>query len=620
VDREFLKHYNAELQHVRETAGEFATGFPKIAGRLGLSEFGCADPYVERLLEGFAYLAARVHHRMDREFPRFTEGILNTVYPDYLLPTPSMTVAHLQIDPNENALAQGVAVPAGTRFQSTEVGEDTPCVFRTAGEFTLWPLTVVNASFHTRDIATLGLPGRKLPRAAIRIRVRSGDGVPLAGLPVDKLRFFVRSAGDELAMRIYESLFAHCGSIALLDPEDDGAEPAVLPASSLHQVGFERGQALVPWDARTFNGFRLLREYFAFPERFMFFEVSGLAPAFARAAGHGLDLVFCLNAADSALEGNVRASNFLLHCAPMCNCFEMRLDNVHLESRSSEYHVVANRWSPLDHEILRLTRVEGVGPRIAKAVQFQPLYSNWDRPGGDAYYVLHRRARSLSEKERREGSRSTYMGSEVYLSMVDTGDAPYSTDLRRLSLSGLCSNRDLPLHMPLGQGTTDLSPETFLPVPAVRCIAGPTSPLPAPALGQSQWQIINHLALNYLSLLDEGDGMAVQAMREMLRLYGGANSATIDRQINGVADIATQAVVRRAPGTGPASFIRGLEVTVTLNEDMFSGLGGFLLGAVMDRFISSYVSINTFTQTVVDSQSRGEIMRWPTRTGTSVIP
>jgi type VI secretion system protein ImpG len=229
----------------------------------------------------------------------------------------------------------------------------------------------------------------------------------------------------------------------------------------------------------------------------------------------------------------------------------------------------------------------------------------------------------IAESQRRKGTRSTYVGTEVFLSIVDASEAPWDSELRQLAVNLRCTNRDLPIHLVLGQGATDFSLVSAAPVAAVRCVAGPTAPAASfivdpddpTRAGEIGWRLINHLALNYLSLTDSADGRGAEALRELLSLYAPVASATVRKQIDGVRSVSSRAVVRRIKGSGPLAFGRGIEIALTLDESAFAGSGAFLLGAVLDEFFARYVSINSFTETTVSTLERGELIRWPAKTG-----
>ena len=285
MDERLLDHYNKELRHLRETAGEFAREFPKIAGRLALDKDArdiCPDPYVERLLEGFAWLAARVHLKLDSEFPRFTQALLETVYPHYLSPVPSMAIARFDPEEKDAALAPGFIIKRGTLLRSTiGKGERTACTFQTAHEVRLLPIRIAEVRYFTRDVAELNLPAELHAKAAIRIRLQVTLPVPFKEIALDPLTFFLRGA-DETPGLICEQIFARRCGLVLQSATERGRTLASYPASSIRRVGFNDREALLPPSPRSFEGYRLLREYFAFPQRFLFFEASGFADTIKR--------------------------------------------------------------------------------------------------------------------------------------------------------------------------------------------------------------------------------------------------------------------------------------------------------------------------------------------------
>ena len=617
MDPRLLRYYNKELQYIREMGGEFAQAYPKIAGRLGLDAFECADPYVERLLEGFAFLTARVQLKQDAEFPRFTQQLLEMVYPQYLAPVPSMLIAQFAPDLKEGDLAKGYVVPRGTSLQSV-IGKDqeTECEYRTAHDVTLFPMELCEARYYTRDIVSLDVPDIAGARAALRLRLRTTAGLQFHQISLDRLSVFIRGS-DELPMRIYEQLFTRAVGVVVRPTSKPAPWREVLDVGAIAPVGFRDEEALLPQGPRSFQGYRLLREYFAFPQRFLYFELSGLGSAVARAEETELDIVVLLADHDPALEGVIDAANFALFTSPAINLFPRRADRIHVSERAAEQLVVPDRTRPLDFEVYEVERVRGYGTSSEEEREFLPFYAAndlFDASQDQAYFSVQRVPRVLSDKERRGVRRSTYVGSEVYVSLVDAGNAPYSTSLQQLGLELTCTNRDLPLHMTVGQGATDLTLETGAPVEAIVCLAGPTRPRPSFSEGETAWRLISHLSLNYMSLVDS-DGEGAAALRELLSLYCDPSEPHLLKQIDGVRSIASTPVTRRLPMSGPIAFGRGLELSVTCEESAFEGTGVFLLGAVLEQFFARYVSVNSFTETVLRTVDRGEVKRWPIRIG-----
>ena len=620
MDPRLLEYYNRELQHLRELGGEFAREFPKIAGRLGLEGFECADPYVERLLEGFSFLAARVQLKMDAEFPRFTQHLLEIIYPSYLAPTPSMLVARFQPDPTEGDLEQGFVIPRGSALHSLlGKGDQTACEYRTAHEVTLWPLELTEAQYFAgkEPVAQLDLPELSRVRAGIRLRLRTTlPGLAFNKLALDRLPLFLHGS-DALPARLHEQLLTNTVMLVARPGRRPAPWHERLAGGSIQRLGFEDHQALLPCPPAGFQGYRLLHEYFAFPQRYLFVELSGLKPAIQRCADQEMELLILLSRADPMLENAVAATNFTLFCTPAINLFPKRADRIHLSDQVAEHHVIPDRTRPLDFEAYQITSVAGIGANNEEQ-EFLPFYASYDRlsqRSQRAFYTVHRLPRLLSDRQRRVGPRSSYIGSETYLALVDADETPYSGDLRQLAVATLCTNRDLPLQMPIGRGDTDFTLASGAPVSAVRCLAGPTKPRPSHAHGDTAWRLISHLNLNYLSIADTDARQGAVALRELLALYGDLAESSVRKQIDGVCSVRAAPITRRAPISGPIAFARGLEVTVSLDEAAFEGVGIFLLGAVLEQFFAKYVSINSFTETVVKSTERGEIIRWPARIG-----
>jgi len=626
VDKRLLRLYERELRHLRESASEFAEEFPKIAGRLALSEFDCADPYVERLLEGFAFMAARVQLKLDAQFPRFTNHLLDSVYPHYLAPTPSMLVARCEPDYADGGLAKGVRVPRNTAMRSVAgKGERTSCEYRTAHDVTLWPIKLVEASYVTQELGSLMLPQKiksRTPRAGLRMKFEATAGLTFDKIGIDNLDIFL-TAADQTDSRLYEQLFGHTIGACVRPATRPPSWDHVLEPSAIRQIGFSDSEALLPVGPRSFQGYRLLHEYFAFPRRFMFFRVAGLAEALRKSKESSLEIVVLFDELDVELDGAVSEENFELHCTPAINLFPKRTDRIHVQPFQWEFHVVADRTRPLDFEIFGINQVEGYGASADDKTIFRPFYAASDYDdNARAFFSVERRPRVLSSKERAKGRIASYAGSEVFISLVDATSAPFTEQLAQLGVDAMCTNRHLPLRMPVGLGRTDMTADATSAIQEIRVVAGPTAPTPSFAEIETAWRVINHLTLNYLTLVDTATSPDAQAgsdgaasLRELMKLYGVAADAVHRKQVQGVRSVSARPITRRVPSPGPIAFARGLEISLLLDDPYFEGVRPFLFGAVMEHFFSKYVSINSFTETVIRSTERGEIKRWPPRMG-----
>jgi type VI secretion system protein ImpG len=619
MDPRLLQYYNLELQHLRETGAEFAQQFPKIAARLGMHGLEVADPYVERLLEGVAFLAARVQLKLDAEFPRFTQALLEIIYPHYLAPTPSMLIAQFQPDLNDPNVGSGPRVPRGSTLSGLQGPEDaTACDFRTAHDVTLWPVEIVSASYFSfaPDLPLNTLPIAQRVRGGVRLRLKTG-GMKFSHTAIDRLSFYF-SGRDDVANKLYELCLAAGLGTLVWPSKTPNPRAELLPASSIRPVGFTDGEALLPVTLRSFQGYRLLQEYFSFPQRFRFFELAGLSRALRRVDSDQVELVVLLGRGDATLESVVDASNFALFCTPAINLFRKRADRIQVSDSAHEYHVVADRTRPLDFEVYQVTNVVGHGIGTDSEQPFLPFYAAYsaDEDGQQsAYFTTRREPRLVTAASRRRGVRTSYIGTEVFLALVDAAQAPFSGDLRQLSIETFCTNRDLVLQMPVGIAAGDLSLDMAAPVKTIRVASGPSSPYSPIADGAVSWRAISHLSLNYLSLTQSTPEEGAAALRDLLELYAASADVTARRQIEGVRSVRTARVVRRLREPGPLAFGRGLEITLNVDELAFEGASAYLLGAVLDRYFARHVSINSFTETVLRSDARGEISRWGMQQG-----
>ncbi len=615
MDPRLLRYYSQELQHLREVGAEFAAEFPKIAGRLQMNGMEVADPYVERLLEGVAFLTARLQLRLDAEFPRFTQRLLEVIYPQFLAPVPSMLVAQVRPLLGDQALTKGVALPRGTVLRSVTAASATPCEFTTSSHLTLWPVEVTDAAYftHAADLP----PGLQIRRAAagVRVRLRCPPGINFSAIAWEDIRLHC-SAPDAIAFKLHQLVVGHTIA-ALVRPASRPAESRVLAADPVVPVGLEDEDALLRSGARGFAGLRLLQEYFAMPQKFLFFDLRGAGAALRTVDESEAELLLLFGRADPTLAQAVDAASFSLHCVPAINLFERRCDRIHVSPQSHEFHVVPDRLRPMDFEVNQVIEVTGFGDGSTEERHFQPLYGAFrdDPHQARAYYLADRRPRILSTGQKREGARSSYVGTEVFLSIVDQNEAPFPDDLRQLAVRALCSNRDLPLHIGQG-GARELQIDASAPVAGIRVLRGPTRPQTALRELGAPWKLINQFSLRQLSLSETTPGEGASALRDMLRLYVSEGDVPALRQVEGVLSVRTEPVVRRLPMPGPIAFGRGVQVEIEVDDHAFEGGSAFILGHVLDRWLARHVSLNTFTVLRVRSANQGVLFEGRPRCGT----
>ncbi|EOU9513489.1 type VI secretion system baseplate subunit TssF [Cronobacter dublinensis] len=618
MDSKLLEYYNRELAYLREMGAEFAERYPKVAGRLGMRGIEVADPYVERLMEGFAFLTSRVQLKMDAEFPRFSQRLLEMLAPNYLAPTPSMAIAELHPDSAKGDLSNGFVVPRGTMMDSQLLKKNgVTCSYATAHDVRLLPLhiSLVELGGVPADapLSQLGLSQRGAV-SALRVRIACDGPVLLNHLDFDRLDFFL-SGPDIQALQLLELLMEHRVGIFC---QTVGPKPArvVLGDDALRQEGFEADQALLPDDLRNFDGYRLLQEYFAFPARFQFLSLSGIKKLLAQSGqANAFDIIILLDKTDTPLERVVDKSHLAMHCTPVINLFPKIAERQKLTEGLSEYHLVVDNIRPLDYEIFSVSKIYASEDGHRDDQVFRPFWSTWSRDGGNygAYFSLRREQRALSEHALRYGTRTGYVGSEAFVSLVDASHAPWRDELRYITAEVMCTSRDLPLMLAQDMGQFVL-PDS-MPVRALTMRKGPTPPRPALAEGFSTWRLISQLQMNYLSLMDAEDGEGAAALRQLLGLYARLAEAPVARQIDGIRHCVLEPVHRRVPEPGPIVFARGVGISMTVDEQAFSGSSPWLLGSVLERVFARLVSMNSFTEFTLKSQQRGDVGYWGPRMG-----
>ena len=620
-----LEFYEKELQFIREMGMEFSKRYPKIAAGLDLGSTECADPYVERLIESFAFLTARIQLKMDAEYPRFTQHLLEIVYPHYLTPLPSMMITEFNPNFKGGITEDGFLIPRNTKLVSKIAGGRSRCTFQTAHDVMLWPVQVKEAAYLPlgQISAYCGESNLKTVKSGLRIKLRAMADFRFDQIPMDQLTFYLYGTGN-LPVQIYELIMGHGVSVVVKDLS--GQKIYSLDQSIINTVGFDRNESLLPSTAQSFQGYRLLQEYFALPERFLFVQLKGIQSTMQKIGANELEIVILLDTAQDKFEHSIQADNFKLNCTPAINLFEKQADRIHLKPQDAEHHLIIDKTRPNDFEVFGLLDVVGIGSDLVSEQPFYPFYSAFrqdaETSAEHAYYTVRRQPALQPVNANPSYLKTEYTGNEIYLSLVDDSEAPYDPDIKQLGVRVLCTNRDLPKLIVAGEGKTDFSLEISAPLDeekGIRCLAGPTDPKPSHAEGSYAWRLINHLSLNYLSLIDNDHQQGAKVLRDMLKLYGDYSEHAIAKQIEGLLSIRTNPMTCRVPVKGPITFGRGLEITLTFDESAFAGGSCFLLGAILEQFFCKYASINSFTQVKLTTRERGEVMKWPVRTGTRAL-
>ena len=619
MDRVFVEYYEEELTHIRALAAEFADMHPAVARNLSLDTIPCPDPYVERLLDGVAFLAARTRLKVDAERSRFSRAVLDVLYPDLVTPAPATAMAVLKPGQQVQSMTAGHAVPRGTRLVSSlHPGLSTRSTFTTAQEVTLWPIAITSVSyFQDRSglaAAGIGPIGSVRGEAALRIALTPTGKGKLSELSLDRLDLYF--AGRTKAPLIFDAIFGACSALGAR------AEGKTNPISALPEpemVGIRDDEALMPRTRPTFEGYRLLREYFMIPERFHYVRVSGMQPVVRKCAA-GLEIIFLFRRPAPELA-DLTPADFELFVTPVINLFERECNVVEIDPRRTRQVLHADRTRARDFEIFRVTRVEDAEAEGNEA-EIPELFSLGQNRGSGWVYSTERRPRRATEDERRDGlTRTSYTGDDVFLAVSRPAGSPANRPLKRLDVMALCTNRDLPIL----DDTPTLTLETADPVEAVRLLGAlrPPQPaipasLPAGAQGESRadnlgWRLVAQLSLNFLSLAKEGRG--VDPLHALLDLYADRGDPSLARNVHSIVRIDSRPVIERLKIDGPMCFGRGTEVTLHVDQSVLAGQSTLLLSALLSRLFARHAGINGFVRTRTRLLQKQEDVPWPMTPG-----
>lgn len=644
MKKAFRDAYNRELAVLYERSAEFAKEYPGIADRLGGLIRDNLDPAVAGLLEGTAFMAARVQLKMDEEFRTFSTELLNQIFPDALAPTPSVMMVQGNPPFDNKDLVQGLHFKRGDYLDARFVDSDqrVSCRFQLCAPLSIWPLQVRQAVYHASPAPFLAAGEAEVAegtKGGLQLTIHrpqsagsDSDGGPLSELAVDTLP--ISLLGDlPDASALYEQIFCDVkrASLRYLDKNGDPVFVRLDP-TSIEQTGFDDDEALFPRNSRLFEGFARLREVFVFPRKMLGFRLTGLQKILSQIEASEFQLMLEFGRVNKTLAARTDAAQFGLHCAPAVNLFEETASQIRLDDKRTEY-VVTPDSSPLTHyEIHGITAVNAYYPGMSTKVEVFPLYAlpqGGMKPRQVLYYTSRTRPRRATAKERRFGSQQRYRGTETFLSLYEPGTTDTGNHAQRLQVRTICSNRHLPDYLPIAQSKDDFHMCDDVSV-SLACVGGPTPPRAAmteiekdaahrATSGDNYWRLISYLSLSQFALDGNDAVAAADTLREMLSLFADISDAVTEAQLAGLKKVETRPIVRSILRGGSYHAARGTQVRITFDEAAFEGSGIIILGAVLDRFLSEYAAVNSFTQTVIVSETRGDIVTWPPRTGSGPL-
>lgn len=605
MDDKLLNYYEQELTFIREIGADFARKYPKIAGRLQLEPDKCEDPFTERLIEAFAFICARIHKKIDDDFPEITESLLSIIYPHYLNPIPSMSI--VKFEPiKQNISESGYTIESDSALYSKPV-DGSPCQFTTCYPVRIWPIEVVSAS--VRDPKNL----IKDAQQSILIQLKTYNNINFSQLDFSKpdrnmLRFFLNGQSQHV-FHLYELLFNNVCHIEI-ESTDSKGQIATFPLSQgdIKAVGFNPGESMFPYSRQSFPGYRLLFEYFCFPEKFLFFDLNGLSRIKKMDFSDSLDIRIYLNKplkTDIVIDKNT----FCLNVTPVSNLFKRIAEPVRVEHKKSIYRIIPDIRRQKTTEIYSIDKVSASTlSSQGEVFEYKPFYSIRHHIDED-----HKQKNNVFwHIQRKASNKKDDHGTEVYLSFADTNFNIKNPEVEILTIHVTCTNRDLPPKLSFGDPSGDFNMEIAAPVARINCLIKPT-PSRRPFMGGNlQWRLISHLSLNYMSVVNGGEN----ALKEMLKLYDFDNSPATRQQINGIASLKTKHVTKRIGW----SFCRGVEVTIEFDQDKYVGTGLYLFASILEKFLGQYVSVNSFSQLIATTiQEKEALKKWAPRNGERIL-
>lgn len=609
--QEMLAYYQAELDYLRSAGADYARRYPKIARRLELSDRDSADPHVERLIESFAFLTGRLQHNIDAGFPQIPAGLLGGLHPHLLEPVPSMTIARFDVSATEGPMIGGYTLPRHTQLLAP-ARKGQSLRFRTAYPVTLWPVRLAEARIASpRDFDFLQNKSNVAQVLVLSIE-RLYGAISLGELGMDSLRFHL--TGDpSRALQLLEWIKAGQAEVVLV-PQSRGTadKPIELGRAALTDVGFGPEEGLLPEGNNQHPSHLLLREYFVFPEKFLFFDIKwpdGAGGTLLPDKADRFDLMI-LAPRSCPPELAVGRDSFALGCTPIVNLFPKVSEPLRVDERRSEYRLSPDTRLEWMTEIHSIQRVTAAADRQDDSRDYRPFFSvghGLEGASDRAFWLARRRPSEMPGLG----------GTDLFLSFFDLDFHPEKPSDRTLFAHTLCCNRDAAEQLPAG---ASLAVEQDVPVSGIVALAKPTRRIQPPMKGETLWMLVSQLSLNHLSLSE--DGKSLDALKEILTLHNPIRRGGFETQLMGLSSMRCEKAVRRLGDDAWRGFVKGMKITLNVDEQKFVGNSLMLFGDVLSRFLANYATINHFTQLAIrrkgDNHAQDWIT-WPAMVGTIEI-
>jgi len=607
---ELLPYFEKELAFIRQLGTEFSKEQPKIAGRLGVNTDTIEDPHVSRLIESFAYLNARIQHKLDDDLPEISDSLLNVLYPHYQRPIPSMTI--VKFSPDEDQLDSKYTVPNNTLLE-TDLFKGERCHFTTTYPVELLPIKVDEAAIIGRPFVTPGSSSSKGAECVLKLSLSTfTNDINFAELNLDKIRFHLKGQTQHIHP-LYELVLNNCINVVVADSEND-TNPIFLGKDCIKSVGFEENEGILPYPDSSFTGYRILTEYFVFPEKFMFLDFTNISDKLSKKTSSNLIFYIYLDSSDIELEHNINKGTFVLGCTPAVNLFKQKADPIKLDHLHEEYQIIPDIRRPAGFEVYSVDKVTATNS-AGEHQELNPIYGlthEQQDSNSNAFWFASRRNAKMNDFYRDDAT-------DVFISPVDLNFNPNQPDDSILLIDTTCSNRNQPSKLPFNNEQPNLqSVDSAPPCSSIRCISKPTTTIQPPLRDQARWRLLSHLNLNHLSIT--GRENATESLKEILRLYEFTESAVSRALVSSVINVNAHAISAPLNIDGRATLCRGIEIEITLDDTQLAGSSSFLFASVLENFFGLYCSINSFTRVLVKLKNKeGYLKKCPPRAGNKVL-
>lgn len=614
MSEQLLHYYNEQLSYLRKQGKAFAETHPKVAGNLSLGPGDVEDPMVARLLEGFAFLSGRVQYNIEQGNQSITENLLSLLYPHYDLPVPAFSI--IQLQPSDQ-LEQAHTIPIHSELRVPTSEDDVFCEFRSCYETDLLPIGLSDIKWQRHFDVKPTKPNENIKTCfSLKLDCLHPE-LTFKKLTNNKIRFFI-NLESHLAYSFYEALANNTEEITIsyqgLDKE--GVE---LTLDKLKFVGFDEKEAILPYPANSPKSYRILTEYFAYPQKFLFFDIVDLGLLDIPGDLKSLCINVFLNSTDSKCEAAINDDSLLLNCCPIVNLFDEVAEPIHLNAQHAEYHVVpANKLSMRQAEVysvksmLVTTNVEGATTDIKATPYFGKKYTMLT---DKQHLYWHRQQKKCWEigEYHLPGTETYLIFSELNASLDDQDKSLIVTPKL------LCTNRELTLEIPIGGDSPkfEFHPEKIEQVDSIHCISRISKPRYRKRNRDKQLELLTHISVSQLCY--DNHENSIDALKNTLSNYNidtESDNPMIDK---GIQDVKTKTITKRNPNSLKQGFCQGLEYTLTVDEQYFTENNMYLFANVLQYFLQQTCSINSFVQVVLETKQRGVVKRWKPMLGTKKI-